>query len=53
MWEVFSNGATPYIAEFDILKFLKSGKRLEIPKDCPPVLYELMKECWQPRMQRF
>ena len=36
-WEIFSLGRIPYpgVNNADIIKLLKSGKRLELPDMCP------------------
>lgn len=31
----------------ELLNYLKQGKRLECPKNCPESVYNLMLRCWQ------
>ncbi len=47
MWEVCSNGETPYKGILDVVEYLKQGKRLSKPKDCEDEMYELMLKCWK------
>ena len=30
----------------ELLKYLKQGKRLECPENCPESVYKLMLDCW-------
>lgn len=50
LWEVI-NRKTPYskLSTVEIMKCVCEGKRPEIddiPEECPPLLVELMKDCW-------
>lgn len=49
-WEVFTNGETPY-GDLDTInvamKVVNEGLRLSIPKNVPPFIRSLMKECWE------
>jgi hypothetical protein len=47
MWEIFS-GIFPYASmdNVDVLPFLKGGKRLERPLECPMELYEMWLLSW-------
>ncbi|XP_038066354.1 plexin-A4-like [Patiria miniata] len=49
LWEIFSKGARPYpgIPLQDVYIFLKSGQRMDAPKNCPPEIYGIMVRCWQ------
>ncbi|RWS11184.1 proto-oncogene tyrosine-protein kinase ROS-like protein [Dinothrombium tinctorium] len=48
LWEVLTLGQRPYPARdnVEVLNFVKSGGRLEIPKNCPNQLVKLLKQCW-------
>lgn len=48
LWEIGTLGATPYptISNYEIIKFLKLGGRLEKPDICTEKIYELMLKCW-------
>ncbi|TMW48237.1 hypothetical protein DOY81_006679 [Sarcophaga bullata] len=48
LWEIGTLGATPYptISNYEIVKFLRSGNRLEKPDICTEKIYELMLKCW-------
>jgi len=50
LWEIYSGGATPYVAEStvnDLFNFLLSGGRLAKPDKCPQALYDkIMLPCW-------
>eukprot|EP00795_Rhopilema_esculentum_P006066 gene6066-11439_t len=56
LWEIFSFGADPYneilsdrnANVFDLRDFLKSGKRLNMPKACPNGVCDIMRRCWSP-----
>jgi len=55
LWEIFSYGEDPYhfmaapnANVFDLRDFLKSGKRLDPPANCPTGIEMLMKNCWSP-----
>lgn len=48
---MFNDGAAPYneymnFGRDDAIGVLKSGKRLEIPKEVPAAVTEMMKKCW-------
>lgn len=30
----------------EVLDFIKQGKRMECPAECPPEMYTLMSDCW-------
>lgn len=30
----------------EVLDFIKQGKRMECPPECPPEMYALMSDCW-------
>ncbi|KAL1389254.1 hypothetical protein pipiens_012526 [Culex pipiens pipiens] len=49
-WEVMTLGGVPYpeLAECgQLMEFLKQGKRLEQPRNCPDGAYSIMSDCWQ------
>ncbi|XP_057296646.1 uncharacterized protein LOC130625556 isoform X2 [Hydractinia symbiolongicarpus] len=48
LWEMFSLGLGPYpgIQNEDVLKYIKTGRRMEKPKNCPDDVYEIMLQCW-------
>ncbi|GFO37119.1 tyrosine-protein kinase [Plakobranchus ocellatus] len=48
MWEIMSFGARPYSKKkpSQILHFLESGNRLDIPRNCPNRIYQIMLDCW-------
>lgn len=48
MWEAFSYGQKPYkkMKGPEVLDFIKQGKRMECPPECPPEMYALMSDCW-------
>ena len=47
-WEVFSLGRTPYpgVQNYDMIKFVSTGGRLERPTLCPETLY-VVKHAYQ------
>lgn len=48
LWELFTRGILPYAEsdDYDLLTFLKKGKRLLQPEFCPSKLYKIMLNCW-------
>ena len=30
----------------EVMAFIKQGKRMECPPECPPEMYKLMSDCW-------
>ncbi|KAK6494608.1 tyrosine-protein kinase SYK-like isoform X1 [Huso huso] len=48
MWEAFSLGQKPYrgMKGNEVMQMLERGDRMESPPDCPPEMYDLMKQCW-------
>lgn len=59
MWELFSLGCRPYkheareinieltqLGHVQLLKLLRSGVRLQMPRLCTPQVYEIMEDCW-------
>ncbi|NP_001158425.1 fibroblast growth factor receptor B isoform X1 [Saccoglossus kowalevskii] len=49
LWEIMTLGGTPYpsVPVEKLFDFLKSGKRMEQPVNCPTEIYHIMRECWQ------
>src|SRR6185437_12064998 len=45
IWEVMSRGLLPYgdVPAVDLLKYVKSGRRMDRPECCPNELYDIMK----------
>ena len=50
LWELMTRGQTPYVTvqPFELLHYLKCGKRLEQPPCCPDEVYAICLECWSP-----
>ncbi|MGH0151929.1 UNVERIFIED_CONTAM: hypothetical protein FKN15_055139 [Acipenser sinensis] len=48
MWEAFSLGQKPYrgMKGNEVMQMIERGDRMESPPDCPPEMYDLMKQCW-------
>ncbi|CAL4129932.1 unnamed protein product [Meganyctiphanes norvegica] len=49
MWETFEYGKIPYERfkkNMEVIEKVKAGYRLPAPTICPPVLYEIMLNCW-------
>jgi hypothetical protein len=54
MWEIFSDGAQPYIGIINLAAYLEQGSRLAKPLGCDDDLYGLMNSCWtQNRYKRY
>ncbi|KAM4030986.1 protein-tyrosine kinase 6 [Anomaloglossus baeobatrachus] len=49
LYEIMSRGIIPYtgIANSELLRYLKQGKRLEAPQNCSDKIYKVMMDCWQ------
>ncbi|GAB6029602.1 macrophage stimulating 1 receptor (c-met-tyrosine kinase) [Chamberlinius hualienensis] len=49
LWELLTRGIPPYpdVDNFDILRFLRSSRRMPQPSYCPNELYSVMLNCWQ------
>ncbi|GAB1599948.1 angiopoietin-1 receptor-like isoform X2 [Argonauta hians] len=49
LWEIITVGGVPYgeMSRQDLLEYLMSDKRLEIPSQCNPELESLIKNCWK------
>ncbi|XP_061186838.1 tyrosine-protein kinase receptor UFO-like [Saccostrea echinata] len=48
LWELLTRGSKPYpeVDGWDMLKYLKSNRRLHKPLYCPDVVYRLTEKCW-------
>jgi hypothetical protein len=46
MWEIFSDGATPYAGVSDVIEYLQKGNRLNQPESCDSEIYRFMQLCW-------
>ncbi|XP_066527612.1 tyrosine-protein kinase Tec [Hoplias malabaricus] len=53
MWEVFSEGRTPFGSKtnVEIVEEVTQGGRLYKPQKCPPNVYEIMFQCWHANPQ--
>ncbi|XP_077486498.1 uncharacterized protein LOC144097734 [Amblyomma americanum] len=55
LWELITRGVTPYpdVDHFEIVDFLKQGRRMQRPDFCPRELYRIMLQCWHndPKMR--
>ncbi|VDI82559.1 proto-oncogene tyrosine-protein kinase Met [Mytilus galloprovincialis] len=49
MWELITRGSAPYcdVNNWDMHKYLQSGRRLKRTDFCPPPLYDIMMKCWE------
>lgn len=49
LWEIYSFGKQPYYGHTNdqVLKLIYDGIILSPPDDCPPLICELMKNCWK------
>ncbi|CAB3256412.1 unnamed protein product [Arctia plantaginis] len=48
LWEMFSYGKQPYgdMRGIEAIQIVESGKRLDIPENCPQEIYQVMLDCW-------
>ncbi|XP_052081048.1 hepatocyte growth factor receptor-like isoform X4 [Mytilus californianus] len=49
MWELMTRGSAPYcdVNNWDMHKYLHSGRRLKRTEFCPTTLYDIMMACWK------
>ncbi len=48
MWEIFSDGATPFAGVGDVIDYLQKGNQLQKPTLCDDEIYnDWMIPCWQ------
>jgi len=49
LWEMFEPGKTPYqaLSYTETIDFLEKGFRLAVPENAPPVVQQLIAECWR------
>ncbi len=49
LWEIFTHGGIPYpgMMNLDIVKFLQEKKTMQVPKDCPLLIVNLITKCWE------
>ncbi|XP_052781124.1 hepatocyte growth factor receptor-like isoform X1 [Mya arenaria] len=50
LWELMTRGVNPYpeVDNWDIVRYLKHGRRMPQPQYCPDELYNIMRKCWHP-----
>ncbi|XP_029162941.1 proto-oncogene tyrosine-protein kinase ROS-like [Nylanderia fulva] len=48
MWEITSLGEQPYSSRtnLEVMDYIRTGGRLQMPLNCPSSLYQLMQRCW-------
>ena len=48
MWEIFSFAMQPYFgfSNEEVTKYIRTGRHLERPNDCPEKIYAIMQQCW-------
>ena len=48
VWELLTRGVTPYpdVDNWEILNYLKQGRRMPRPAFCPELLYYILLRCW-------
>ncbi|XP_041350016.1 hepatocyte growth factor receptor-like [Gigantopelta aegis] len=49
LWELMTRGVNPYpdVDNWDVIRYLKAGRRMPQPQYCPDPLYEIMHKCWR------
>lgn len=49
MWEIFSLGSVPYcgMSNAKARELIDNGYRLPCPMHTSPMIYDLMKKCWE------
>ncbi|XP_011141324.1 tyrosine-protein kinase transmembrane receptor Ror [Harpegnathos saltator] len=53
LWEVFSFGKIPYYGHSneEVLKLIRQGTVLIPPDECPPIVCQIMRDCWKSKPQ--
>ncbi|KAK6175675.1 hypothetical protein SNE40_014077 [Patella caerulea] len=48
LWELMTRGVNPYpeVDNWDVIRYLKAGRRMAQPQYCPDPLFEIMRQCW-------
>ncbi|XP_060079201.1 hepatocyte growth factor receptor-like [Ylistrum balloti] len=48
LWELMTRGVNPYpeVDNWDVLRYIKAGRRMPQPPFCPDTLYKIMTKCW-------
>ncbi|XP_067684002.1 hepatocyte growth factor receptor-like [Haliotis asinina] len=48
LWELMTRGVNPYpeVDNWDVIRYLKAGRRMAQPQYCPDPLYTIMRHCW-------
>lgn len=48
LWELMTRGVNPYpeVDNWDVLRYIKAGRRMPQPPFCPDILYKMMTKCW-------
>ncbi|KAL0118602.1 hypothetical protein PUN28_009344 [Cardiocondyla obscurior] len=49
LWEIYSYGKQPYygFSNEEVVKLILQGTMLVPPDECPPVICEIMQDCWK------
>ncbi|XP_065577459.1 insulin-like peptide receptor isoform X2 [Artemia franciscana] len=49
LWEMATLASQPYqgLSNEQVLKYVMDGGKMEMPEDCPDILYNLMLQCWK------
>jgi hypothetical protein len=48
LWELFADGALPYptMTNLETMDAVEKGYRLPQPRECPDIIWEIIKKCW-------
>ncbi|XP_064608556.1 hepatocyte growth factor receptor-like [Liolophura sinensis] len=48
LWELMTRGVNPYpeVDNWDVIRYLRAGRRMPQPTYCPDALYQIMLNCW-------
>ena len=49
LWEMATLAEVPYqgLANEQVMSYVKEGRKMQRPENCPDVLYDMMSECWE------
>ena len=49
LWEMATLAEVPYqgLANEQVMSYVKEGRKMQRPENCPDVLFNMMSECWE------
>ena len=49
LWEMATLAEVPYqgLANEQVMSYVKEGRKMQRPENCPDILFNMMSECWE------